>query len=137
MSAREEILLLLSEGKSMRQICSMDGMPNRETVRLWRKEDKEYDLAITHAREEGFQALAELALAEAETATDAVKDRLKFDARRWYLGKLSNAFSDKQKHELSGPDGEPIKTEGKTTLDVSSLNEEQLRALASIRVQPD
>jgi hypothetical protein len=35
------------------------------------------------------------------TAEDAAKGRLSFDAHRWYLGKLSNAFSDDkaQKHE--------------------------------------
>ena len=107
---RAAIITQLTEGKSMRTICSAEGMPSRETVRLWQNEDKDFDLAVTRAREEGFHALAELALAEAETPTDAVKDRLKFDARRWYLGKLSNAFSDKQKMEHSGPNGAPIET---------------------------
>jgi hypothetical protein len=71
-----------------------------ETVQRWQKEDEEFDLAVTHAREEGYHALAEQALEEAAKAEDATKDRLKFDAR-WYLGKLSNAFSDNkaQKHE--------------------------------------
>ena len=36
--------------------------------------------------------------------------------------------------ELTGPGGGPIQTESQTTLDVKSLNAEQLRALASIRV---
>jgi hypothetical protein len=100
---REQILAMLSDGKSMRAICKLDGMPNRETVRLWRKEDEEFDLAITHAREEGFHSLAEKALEDAEAATDAATGRLKFDARRWYVGKLSNAFSDNkaQKHEVT------------------------------------
>jgi len=41
-----------------------------------------------------------------------------------------------EKVEHSGPDGGPIRTEGTTTLDVSALTDEQLAALASIRVQP-
>jgi hypothetical protein len=99
---RETILELLAEGKSMRVICAREGMPSRETVRQWRKGDADFDLAITHAREEGYHSLAELALAEAETDTDPARGRLKLDARRWYLGKLSNAFSDNkaQKHEV-------------------------------------
>jgi hypothetical protein len=113
----------------------MDGMPSRETIRLWQRDDEAFALAVTHAREEGFHSLAEKAVEDAETETDPAKGRLKFDARRWYLGKLSNAFSDKQKHEHSGPDGKPIETMGK--LKVEGLSDEQLRALASIPVQPD
>lgn len=36
--------------------------------------------------------------------------------------------------EHSGPDGAPIKTEGKSTLNVAGLTDEQLRALASIKL---
>jgi hypothetical protein len=98
---RETIIAMLTDGKSMRAICANEGMPSRETVRQWQLSDEEFDLAVTHAREEGYHALAEQALEEAGTAVDPAKDRLKFDARRWYLGKLSNAFSDNkaQKHE--------------------------------------
>lgn len=97
---RERILTLLCDGKSMRTICKMDGMPSRETIRLWCKEDKEFDLAITHAREEGFHSLAEQALQDAEKATDAAVGRLQFDARRWYVGKLSKDFSDNKEQKL-------------------------------------
>jgi hypothetical protein len=44
--------------------------------------------------------MAEQALADAEIETDPAKGRLKFDARRWYLGKLSNAFSDNKAQKL-------------------------------------
>jgi hypothetical protein len=76
-------------------------MPSRETVRLWQKDDEEFDLAVTHAREEGFTLRADQAVRDAKIAEDASKGRLAFDAERWYLGKLSNAFSDDktQKHE--------------------------------------
>ena len=100
---REQILAMLMEGRSLSSICKEPGMPNRATVQRWQKDDEEFDAAVTHAREEGFHLLAEQARLNAQTATDPAKGRLAFDADRWYLGKLSNAFSDNkaQKHEVT------------------------------------
>ena len=100
---REQILAMLMEGRSLSSICKEPEMPSRETVRQWQKSDEEFDLAVTHAREEGFHNIAEQARIKAHTAEDAAKGRLAFDADRWYLGKLSNAFSDNkaQKHEVT------------------------------------
>ena len=107
---REQILAMLMEGKSLSAICAEEGMPDRSTVQRWQKDDTEFDAAVTHAREIGFEQRADKAVLAAKTADDAAKGRLAFDAERWYLGKLSNAFSDKQKHELTGKDGAPIQT---------------------------
>ena len=107
---REQILAMLMEGKSLSAICAEEGMPDRSTVQRWQKDDAEFDAAVTHAREIGFEQRADKAVLAAKTADDAAKGRLAFDAERWYLGKLSNAFSDKQKHELTGKDGAPIQT---------------------------
>ena len=107
---REQILAMLMEGKSLSAICAEEGMPDRSTVQRWQKDDAEFDAAVTHAREIGFEQRADRAVLAAKTADDAAKGRLAFDAERWYLGKLSNAFSDKQKHELTGKDGAPIQT---------------------------
>jgi hypothetical protein len=100
---REQILTLLMEGKSLASICKLEGLPDRRTVQRWQNEDAEFDAAVTHAREEGFQLLADKAVENARRADDAAKGRLAFDADRWYLGKLSNAFSDNkaQKHEVT------------------------------------
>jgi hypothetical protein len=101
--ARERILALLMEGRSLSSICREDGMPSARTVQRWQADDEEFDVAVTHAREEGFHYLAEQARIKAHIAEDAAKGRLAFDADRWYLGKLSNAFSDNkaQKHEVT------------------------------------
>jgi len=107
---RQTILDELEKGRSLLSICKDEGMPNRSTVQRWQNEDPEFDAAVTRAREDGFHWLAEQARLRAQTAEDAAKGRLAFDADRWYLGKLSNAFSDKQKHEHSGPEGKPIET---------------------------
>lgn len=100
---QKAILEKLSSGESLSAICRLAGMPSREAVRLWQADDDDFRLAVTHAREEGFAERAERALQDAKAATDAAKGRLAFDAERWYLGKLSNAFSDNKpqshKHE--------------------------------------
>jgi len=47
--------------------------------------------------------------------------------------KNNHGWKDVQAQEHSGPDGQPIRTD--TRLDVGSLTDDQLRALASIPVQ--
>ena len=100
---REAIIAQLAEGNSLNKICREDGMPDRRTVQRWQEADTEFDAAITRAREYGFHSRAERAVEDAQTAEDAGLARLAFDAERWYLGKLSNAFSDNktQKHEIN------------------------------------
>lgn len=97
------ILASLRVGKSLSEICRQEDLfPNRCTVQRWQDDDPEFDAAVTRAREIGFEARAETAVWEAKVAEDASKGRLAFDAERWYLGKLSNAFSDNkpQSHKL-------------------------------------
>ena len=107
---RQAILDQLAEGKSLSFICAQEGMPDRKTVQRWQNEDEAFNVAVTHAREEGYHKRAEDAVLAAKTAEDATKGRLAFDAERWYLGKLSNAFSEAkpQKHEHTGSGGGPI-----------------------------
>jgi hypothetical protein len=97
---RQTILEELEKGRSLLSICRDEGMPNRSTVQRWQADDEDFDAAVTRAREDGFHYLAEQARIRAQTADDAAKGRLAFDADRWYLGKLSNAFSDNKAQKL-------------------------------------
>jgi hypothetical protein len=98
---RETIVARLAEGESLASICRSDGMPAWSTVHRWMDDDEDFTGRITRAREIGYQVRADRAIEDAKNAEDAAKGRLAFDAERWYLGKLSNAFSDNkaQKHE--------------------------------------
>lgn len=96
----DRICELLEEGKSMREICAIDGLPSRTTVHAWLRGDDELSARIRESREIGFHALAEegmrMAFAPAvANPTDPQAARLAFDAVRWQLGKLSTAFGDK------------------------------------------
>jgi hypothetical protein len=98
---REDILAMLAEGQSLSHVCRQDGMPAWSTVHRWMDDDEEFAGQVTRAREAGYLKRADDAVLAAKTAEDAAKGRLALDAERWYLGKLSNAFSDTktQKHE--------------------------------------
>ncbi len=97
---RGKIVAELESGRSLLSICKDEGMPCARTVQRWQNDDAEFDVAVTRAREDGFHYLAEQARISAHAATDAARGRLAFDADRWYLGKLSNAFSDNKPQKL-------------------------------------
>lgn len=107
---REQIIDSLAIGESLSKICERAGMPDRRTVQRWQDADPEFDAAVTRARESGMFVRAEKAVEDAKSAKDAALGRLAFDAERWYVGKLSNAFADKVKH-VGGDEGDaPIRT---------------------------
>lgn len=92
----DHLLAQLAEGRSLTDICERDpGMPTRRTIGNWQRADAELAAQIREAREEGFHIRAERAVEAAKKATDANLARIAFDAERWYLGKLSNAFAEK------------------------------------------
>lgn len=103
-SVKDAIVARLAEGESLSSICRDRDMPCWRTVHNWMNDDTDFDAQITRAREVGYLKRADEAILAAKTAPDAALGRLAFDAERWYLGKLSNAFSDDKarKHEHSG-----------------------------------
>ena len=62
-----EICERLSNGEPLRQICRDDHMPGWVAVYEWMARDKDLSERIAHAREQGFEALAEEALVIADT----------------------------------------------------------------------
>lgn len=55
----EHICQQLSEGIPLREICRQDGMPAWRTIYDWMYRDEELAAAIAHARDLGYDALAE------------------------------------------------------------------------------
>ena len=91
----DQICEQLEEGKSLVIICRGEGMPSRRTVQRWANADGNLAMRIREARELGYHYRAEVAVAAAKNASDPQAGRLAFDAERWYLGKLSNAFAER------------------------------------------
>lgn len=119
----------LADGKSLREVCRMDGMPPESTVRLWALDDREgFAAQYARAREIGYYAMADDLL---EIADDGRNDwmerngddapgwqvngehlqrsRLRVDTRKWMLSKvLPKVYGERLKHEGSGENGEFI-----------------------------
>ena len=103
----------LADGESLRAICSDADMPSTSAVCRWLASNEAFREQYAHARELQADALFDdcLAIADGTTlkAKEDVQDRrLQIDTRKWMAGKLKGKYSDKTKHEHSGPDGAPI-----------------------------
>lgn len=137
----------LAEGRSLRDVCSDEGMPSESTVRTWALDDREgFSAQYTKAREVGYHAMADELMDIADNGSNdwmerrgsedagwvangehIQRSRLRVDARKWMLSKvLPKVYGDKQTLEHTGADGGPIKTQ--STLDLASLTDEELAA---------
>jgi hypothetical protein len=103
----------LASGKSMRQVCSVKGMPNRETVRRWELENEEFAAKCARARE----VQADVLLDEMEDIEDRtisgeihpVAARAVLSSKQWRAAKLApKRYGDKIEHEHTGKGGGPI-----------------------------
>lgn len=131
----DEIIQRLSEGEPLRAICRDEHMPAWRTFYAWVEQDKEFAARIVRARELGFDAIAEEALAIAntpvigeETEDDGEKFKVKrgdmlghrklqIETRLKLLAKWCPAkYGDKQAVELSGG------------LALNSMSEEEIKA---------
>jgi hypothetical protein len=85
----EAICARLADGESLRAICRDAAMPCAITVLQWARDDRGGFAALyRRAREDQAHTLAELAVEAALNADDTRTGRLRFDALRWYAGKL-------------------------------------------------
>lgn len=129
----DEICGRLSMGESLYAICKDAGMPAHPTVILWANENKDgFADKYTRARNIGLDVVADQVMTIVDNEDgDPQRDRLRFDARRWYLSKLApKKYGDKTHLEHSGPAGGAIEVH---TLDASKLSDVALDELMSAR----
>lgn len=112
----------ISNGESVRKICSDPDMPASSSIFKWLILHQEFAEQYTRAREAQMDAMVEEIL---EISDDTAKDtlstdsgekpnsewinrsRLRVDTRKWLMSKLApKKYGDKLEH--SGPDGGPI-----------------------------
>lgn len=102
-AAKERVCREISEGKSLRSICTDPNMPSAETVRVWLLEDGEFSAQYARAREEQADYYADEIIDIADGAKDANLARLQIDARKWKASKLQpKKYGDKVDLNLSG-----------------------------------
>lgn len=126
----DEICERLSQGEPLRQICRDERMPSWRTVYDWKAAHADFAARIAHAREAGFDAIAEECLEIAdETAFDTIltdqgdrpnsewitRSRLRVETRLKLLAKWDpKRYGDKVTNELTGPGGGPVEFTGIT-----------------------
>jgi hypothetical protein len=110
----DEIASRIATGETLRAICREDGMPCWRTVYDWINSNPEFAARIAQARETGYDAIAEEAMAIADepppstqfgtTDGGAVQHaKLRIETRLKLLAKWSpKKYGDKQQIEHSG-----------------------------------
>jgi hypothetical protein len=106
----DRICTLIAEGKSVRQACAGDGMPDRTTFRDWCRANPElqaqYDRACLDREDVYFEQIIEVA----DTATDHAKARNQIEARKWTLARMNRKkYGERMTTEHTGEDGGDIK----------------------------
>jgi hypothetical protein len=132
----EEICTRISDGQPLRAICRAEGMPSWRTVYNWISENAEFAARIAHARELGFDAIAEECL---DIADDTSRDtrvigrddgddretantewisrsKLRVETRLKLLAKwCPKRYGEKIQQEITGKDGGPVVIAGAPT----------------------
>lgn len=116
---REVILDKIAEGKSLRDICSAEGMPSESLVRKWAVQNEDFGAQYARAREAGMEALADeiLDIADSQEGDilttedgreivnhDAIqRAKLRVDTRKWLMSKIApKRYGDKLDLNHSG-----------------------------------
>jgi hypothetical protein len=107
----QTVLERLADGMSLRSISKLSGMPKVTTFLDWVGKDAALAEQYARAREAGQDAIGEeiLEIVDQATPDTATRDRLRFDARRWYLSKLApKRYGDKVDVNHGGQAGNPV-----------------------------
>lgn len=116
----------LIEGRSLRSICTDDGMPAASTVCRWLSANDEFRKQYAHAREAQADTLADETIDIADDGTNdwmerknaegaggveyngdhVQRSRLRIDTRKWFASKLApKKYGEKLGVEHSDPQG--------------------------------
>jgi len=130
----ERIIDGLSNGIALRVLCRQEGMPSWRSVYDWINADEDFASRVAHARNLGFEALAEDILDIADN-TRAVSDhvqlsKLRIDTRLKLLACWSPAkYGTKQTVDVGNKAGETLK------IDANADNIALTKLLSSVVAQ--
>jgi hypothetical protein len=131
-AVEQRIIDGLCDGVPLRELCRQEGMPNWRTVYDWISADEVFAAQVAHARDLGFDALAEDILEIADDGTNdwvsrkmkdgSIKDvidsehvqrsKLRIETRLKLLACWSpKKYGDKKTVDVGNKDGETLKVE--------------------------
>jgi hypothetical protein len=94
---------LISQGKTLIHICSLDDFPHHATVCRWLREDEAFRDNYARARQEQADYFADEVIAISDTEPDPQVARVRMDARKWHASKTApKKYGDKIEQEISG-----------------------------------
>jgi len=144
----DEIVAGLSDGVSLRELCRRDGMPSWRTVYDWMNADAAFASRIAHARDVGYDAIAEDILDIADDGTNdwverkmkdgSVKEtldaehvqrsKLRIETRLKLLAKWNpKKYGEKQTVDVGNKDGETFKADSVDSVALTQALAEALR----------
>ena len=108
----DRICELIADGKSVRTICEMAGMPERKTFYRWCRQTPELQAQYDQAYINYEHSVLDDIVYIADTEPDSRKAAVRIDSRKWDL-KIRNRkrFGDKVDAEIAGKDGGPLQIE--------------------------
>jgi hypothetical protein len=96
----EKICEKVADGKSLREICSEQGMPCHSVCRRWIQTNDEFSDKYTRAKQEMLEREAESLISIADSNDDPQRLRVRIDTRKWLLSKmLPKKYGDKIEHQ--------------------------------------
>lgn len=92
----DKICNYIAGGMSLRKLCELDGMPTKETVRVWLRDNETFSAQYARARDEQADFYADEIIEIADNETDPQKARVRVDSRKWIASKLKpKRYGDK------------------------------------------
>lgn len=98
----DEFIIRLTAGESLNKICREGGMPHWNDIWRYMDRNPEAHSRYAHARAAAAQVMAQEAIDDAVKGSgDPARDRLAFEARRWYVSKIAPKwFGDRVEHKI-------------------------------------
>lgn len=91
-----EILRRLAEGESLNAMCQEERLPAKGTVLGWVVDDRGgFADQYRRAREIQAEGLTDELFDISDRGSDVNRDKLKVDARKWYISKVLPKFRDR------------------------------------------
>lgn len=121
----DKVCELIMDGYSLRKIAAIDGMPSKQDILRWLRENTGFQAQYAHAREEQADALAEEIIDIADDISrDIVRDedgkpiidgfaaqraKVMIDSRKWVAAKLKpKKYGDKIDLNHGGQPSNPL-----------------------------
>jgi hypothetical protein len=123
-----KVLAQVMDGKSLRKIGQLKGMPKKSAFLEWVSQDDvladQYARALKIRADHGFDEFLELA--NKTTSKNANAQRVKLDAHKWAYGKMNpKKYGEFQRMEVTGEDGGPLAvrsmTDGELDAEIARL----------------